>query len=245
MRSAAPAKAVWLVLHVLLFQPCSDALSCGTRRFRLSSLSSIRSTPKRFETANGYTRTSLPVSAETDNLHCYASDVTKVLKILKPETLDPTIPAMFRNKRLTFTNYWTQDDWDRHSSRSRFLRFIRGFPSSRLLRRVIPQLSVLVVWSVLAIVFQRKSVLLHRLDVPLTSLSIVSTFVAALQTLRSNQGLTRLKDARISMAKAVMLTRDTALLFSTYIYPKDKKLGLLAGKSRITRPMTVDASLTT
>jgi hypothetical protein len=91
-----------------------------------------------------------------------------------------------------------------------------------------------VTWSVLAVVFQRKSVLLHRIDVPLTSLSIVSTFVAALQTLRSNQGLTRLKDARISMAKAVMLTRDTALLFSTYVYPKDKKLGLLAGKSCIT-----------
>jgi hypothetical protein len=74
--------------------------------------------------------------------------------------------------------------------------------------------------------------LLYRIDVPLNSLSIVSTFVAALQTLRSNQGLSRLRDARFAMAKAVMLTRDTALLFSTYIYPKDKELGLLAGESR-------------
>jgi hypothetical protein len=93
---------------------------------------------------------------------------------------------------------------------------------------------VLVAWSVLAVVFQRKSVVLHRIDVPLTSLSIVSTFVGALQALRSSQGLTRLKDARIAMAKAVLLTRDAALLFSTYIYPRDKKLGLLAGKRRLT-----------
>ena len=65
---------------------------------------------------------------------------------------------------------------------------------------------------------------------PLTSLSLVSTFVAALQTLRSNQGLSRLKDARIAMGRMVLYTRDTALLFSTYVYPRDPRLGLKAAR---------------
>ena len=58
----------------------------------------------------------------------------------------------------------------------------------------------------------------------------MSTFVAALQTLRSNQGLSRLKDARRAMGRMVLQTRDTALLFATYVAPRDPKLGLLAAR---------------
>jgi hypothetical protein len=243
MRFVAATEALFCLL-LLPFQSWSDALSPGPRLFHLSS---IRSRSKLvdtvngsrlFDTVNGDTVNGqcLPstseVSTGTDNLHKYAADVAKVLKIMRPQPLDPSIPAMFRNKRLTFTNYWTQEDWDRYSSRRRFIRYIRGFLRSRLLRRVLPQLLVLAAWSALVVVLYSRSWLLRKIDVPLTSLSIVSTFVAALQTLRSNQGLNRLRDARFATAKAVMLTRDTALLFSTYIYPKDKELGLLAGESR-------------
>lgn len=92
-------------------------------------------------------------------------------------------------------------------------------------------LSVLLIWSFLVLFVQLRYALLDKFHVPLNSLSLVSTFVAALQTLRSNQGLSRLKEGRLAGGKMVLLTRDTALLFATYVYPKDKNLGLLAGES--------------
>eukprot|EP00978_Attheya_sp_CCMP212_P049505 scaffold673671_cov51-Attheya_sp.AAC.2 len=68
---------------------------------------------------------------------------------------------------------------------------------------------------------------------PLTSLSLVSTFVGLLLTSRSNQGINRLSDGRFAWGRCVRLSRDTANLFVTYVYPKDKELGLLSGKKAI------------
>lgn len=65
----------------------------------------------------------------------------------------------------------------------------------------------------------------------MTSLSLVSTFVAALQALRSNQGLARLGLARLGLARQamgsmVLHTRDISLLISAYIYPRDAQMAL-------------------
>lgn len=66
--------------------------------------------------------------------------------------------------------------------------------------------------------------------VPFTSLSMVSTFVGFCLTLRSNQGLDRLSEGRQLWGRAFIVTRDTAQLIAAYAYPKDKELGLFAGK---------------
>jgi predicted membrane chloride channel (bestrophin family) len=97
------------------------------------------------------------------------------------------------------------------------------------LKRIFPQLIVLNVWSIIAVRIARHWGF-HRLEVPLTSLSLVSGFVGVLQTLRSNQGLTRLTEARLAMGRMVLLTRDAALLISTYITPKDPVLGMRAAR---------------
>ena len=94
----------------------------------------------------------------------------------------------------------------------------------------MPQLSVLVVWSLFAVALHTKSPTFSRVDVPLSALTLISTFVAALLTLRSNQGLNRLTLGRDALGKSVFLTRDTAMLFSTYIYPKNEILGLKAAR---------------
>jgi putative membrane protein len=59
---------------------------------------------------------------------------------------------------------------------------------------------------------------------------MISTFVAALLTLRTNQGLDRLIMGRNSLGNMVFFSRDAAMLFSTYIYPKDEQLGLKAAR---------------
>jgi ion channel-forming bestrophin family protein len=66
--------------------------------------------------------------------------------------------------------------------------------------------------------------------VPLTSLSLVSTFVAALQTIRSTQGLTRLENARVAQQRMVVYTRDIALLLAAYVLPRNRAIGLKAAR---------------
>ena len=66
--------------------------------------------------------------------------------------------------------------------------------------------------------------------IPLASLSLVSTFIALLITIRSNQSLGRLAEARELWGRLFITTRDTAQMLVTYVYPKDKKLGLKAAR---------------
>jgi ion channel-forming bestrophin family protein len=138
----------------------------------------------------------------------------------------------FRCRRISFTNYWGLEEWEIHVSRRRYLRYIFGMPKSRLLRRLIPQLSVLFVWSAIAVTIgQSRPIPMNRgVHVPLTSLSLVSTFVAALQTIRSNQGLTRLDNARVAQQRMVVYTRDIALLLAAYVIPKNRAIGLKAAR---------------
>ena len=107
---------------------------------------------------------------------------------------------------------------------SGYLRCMICLPTSRMMRRIFPQLAVLLLWSVWGIRYASKVV-----KIPLTTLSLVSTFVAFLLTLRSNQGLSRLNDGRLAWGRVVLHTRDFAHLVAAYVYPKDKKLGLIMG----------------
>jgi predicted membrane chloride channel (bestrophin family) len=75
-----------------------------------------------------------------------------------------------------------------------------------------------------------RNIFVAKLRIDLSSMSLVSTFVALLLTLRSNQSLSRLKEARNALGEVVLHTREMAQLIGTSVYTKDKQLGLLAGK---------------
>jgi predicted membrane chloride channel (bestrophin family) len=64
----------------------------------------------------------------------------------------------------------------------------------------------------------------------MTPLSLLSTFVAFLLTLRSNQGLDRLSQGRSAFGSVVLHTRDFAHLLSAYVYPHDPVLAIMMGK---------------
>lgn len=158
----------------------------------------------------------------TDSLDQFEQDLTIVLKDLRMEDIDPSLPEMFRAKKgrmPPFTKSWSLEDWSKHTSRKRYISYVRFFFSSRLLRRTSPILAILMGWSTIVVITKPPVM-------PLTPLSLMSTFVAALLTLRSNQGLARLADCRLAFAEAVLYTRDMAQLISYSIYPKDNELGL-------------------
>jgi len=211
----------------------------STRRNFSFSLSSSSSTLDEF-TSNVEPKNTLPPQTPTtdsigastspryekDTLERFAKDVAIVLKVMCAAEQDPDIPDVWKSKKLSFTSIWTPEMWKEHASRWRFWRYIKSFPTSRLLRRMAPQLSAYISWCIVVVLFHGR----FRFDMPLTSLSLVSTFVGLLLTSRSNQGINRLSDGRFAWGRCVRLSRDTANLFVTYVYPKDKELGLLSAR---------------
>ena len=137
--------------------------------------------------------------------------------------------AFLKQRRLSLTNSWTLDDWARHSTRWRFLHYIRSLPTSRLLNRVAPQLSVLMIWTLVAILISPRG-LLSQAIIPLTPLALVSTFVGALLTMRSNTGLTRLSEGRMAWGTVVLQTRELSQLLSTKVYPRNSQLCILLAR---------------
>ena len=168
-----------------------------------------------------------------DSLQQFNQDVTKVIKDLRSGP-DQTVPEIFRERspHLSMAYLWTDKDWERQMSRRR--RYIRGIIfmyRSRLMKRIIPQLSICVLWSFVVSTFiMKRSSVLKLFDFSMTGLSLVSTFVAALLTLRSNQGLNRLADARSAWGRLISISRDTAQALALYVYPKNPQLGILAGR---------------
>jgi len=182
----------------------------------------------------------VPHAAQNDSIELFQMDMAKIVHKLRPFP-DKTLPAVYLSKhstRLSYTNLWTKDMWEEHSGRMRYVRALLDFHKSRLLRLMAPQLFVLVMWSVLTVsagsLMKRFLGPLHlgfaRFKVPLTPLSILSTLVAALLTLRTNTGLTRLLTGRSTWGRLLSLTRDTAQLLAAYVYPVDPQLGLLSAR---------------
>jgi len=166
------------------------------------------------------------VERSLDTIESFSQDIATVLKELRSDDLDPTMSKLFRRKTRmpNFASTWTLKDWERHTSRRRFIDYFLTFPTSRLLTRCAPQLLVVTVWSAIASWLCDAGKI--KLFLPLTTLSLMSTFVAALISMRSTQGLSRLSEGRQAFGKVVLYTRDMAQLITSNIYPKNPRLAL-------------------
>jgi predicted membrane chloride channel (bestrophin family) len=200
-----------------------------------SSVKKSRSSKKGAVGGSSATSTSSPNTSysDGDTLTRFKDDVRTILQKLRQEEEAYKVEhhqPLYRDRVPSFHSIWGQEEWKAHTSRWRYVRYLLQFPTSRLLRRVWPQMAVLLVWTASAIGMSSKHVLFARFDIGLTSMGLVSTFVAALLTLRSNQGLSRLTDARNAFAKVIQYTREMNQLIGVSVYPYDKQMGLLAAR---------------
>lgn len=179
---------------------------------------------------------------QNDSIEQFERDLTTVLKVLRRDDEDPEVPALFRSRRLSLTYSWNLEDWEQHSTRFRFVHYLRTLPSSRLLRRTAPQMTAFCVVAALASIITPPGVL-SRAVVPLTSLSLVSTFVGALLTLRSNTGLSRLTEGRVAWGNVVLNTREIGQIIATKIYPNNSQLALLLARHTSLFGWTLKAQL--
>jgi putative membrane protein len=163
----------------------------------------------------------------------FKADITTVVKETRAGDDTTLYPPSFNRStsRMSISYVWNLEMWKSHTSRIRYVRDILSLYKSRLLRRIYPTLITATLWSTLyAFVIAKRLNKVNADVVPLTSLSLVSTFVGFLLTLRSNQGLSRLGEGRDLWGRAFIVTRDTAQLLATYVYPKDKELGLTSAR---------------
>ena len=160
-------------------------------------------------------------------------DVNYVLNELRNEELDLSLKEPFgSNQRLSYTTLWDLNTWETHTSRTRYIRDIWLLPQSRLLQRILPNFILTLVWAILTTVGidtinlapEIDTTALADFDLSLTSLALISGFVATLLTLRSNQGLDRLNESRKNLEKAVLHVKDSATLVVSYIQPNDPLL---------------------
>lgn len=163
-----------------------------------------------------------------DSVSAFANDVTKVLKELRADRFDPTVPMQFHSMlRPTFAVLWNHEMWNRHTSSWRFIDAFLFWHKSALLRRVLPQLIGLLLWTYAAIrIVDNQTTMIAKVKFDMTSLSLVSGFVGSLLALRSNQGLSRMMDGRMIFGKVVLYTRDMASLVNHFVYPHNRDLAL-------------------
>lgn len=172
-------------------------------------------------------------SRGADFLEEFEADVRKVVKEIRAGDDNTLYPKSYADvkSRMSISYVWNLQMWRKHTSRLRYWRHISGMLSSKLMKRIFPLVSVFLCWAVMYVYLIANWLSPVRRDlVPLTSLSLVSTFVGFLLTLRSNQGLSRLGEGRELWGRAFIVTRDTAQLLATYVYPKDKRLGVTSAR---------------
>lgn len=175
------------------------------------------------------------VKENYDSISSFKKDSLYVLNELASGADESLSPASFDNSDLTLTKVWTLPMWEKHTNRKRYIRHLWKLLSgrSRLVQRILPQFSIYMLWSIFCLSFLSTKVVTATASVmvvPMTQLSILSTYVAFLLTLRTNQGLARLKEGRELWGRAFIAMRDTAQIFATYAYDKDNQTGLKSAR---------------
>lgn len=188
-------------------------------------------TPDSFHSAEKIS--SVP-SNGNDSLLEFSQDIRYVLRDLRGMEFDPSIPKHLigQPNTLSYSKSWTLEDWEFYNSRMRYFRYVKNFPRSRLLRRIMPQQLALLLWTILTVLIEDNFIFKGKIipKIPLSALGTISTFLAFLLTLRSNMGLSRLDEGRRLWSKVILQTREMACLISSFVYPVDKQLALLLGR---------------
>ncbi|GMI35370.1 hypothetical protein TrCOL_g6348 [Triparma columacea] len=111
---------------------------------------------------------------------------------------------------------WTLSDWKRHQATSRYFRHIVKWPISTTFRLISPVCLIFTLWSYLWIKHIMPNFFPSFL-LPLSAVSLTSSAVALLLTLRTNQSLARLAEAREGLGTLVAHSRDTAAILNAYL----------------------------
>ena len=132
-----------------------------------------------------------------------------------------------RTKGSTYSVLWDVEAWDEHISTRRYWRHLCYWYRSTTAKKVYPVAFALTAWA--ALVCWVKSHV-HEVTMPMAPLTLVSCAVSLLLTLRTNQSLTRLLEARQAWGRLGMHSRVLTGIIATRVYPVSPAAALLCGR---------------
>jgi predicted membrane chloride channel (bestrophin family) len=162
---------------------------------------------------------------EVDSRESFRADI-KRLEAARTRD-DPEVTAFKRGTAYTISVLWTPQDWDNYQAISRYWRYLRNWPFSQSMRITAPIVGFFTAWS--AVVCQAKS-WGYVWTMPLAPLTIVSSALVLLLTLRTNQALNRLMDARSAWGRSKNSLRLISSFLATRVYPVNPSAALLGGR---------------
>ena len=140
-----------------------------------------------------------------------------------PEFQDASMPGVLeRPSLLTMTRLWDADTWVQHRAIGRWWIFVKGWPSSSILKAIRLPLSALTIFAACVIALNQLLVAvgLARLTLPLAPLSLQASTVGLLLVFRNNQTHDRLKEAQRALGGLGALGREVLHLLLVHAPPE-------------------------
>ena len=175
----------------------------------------------------------LPDKGTSDALEKLRNDFNK-LKQIRPAdpSKDTSAPVAIISAGSSYTRLWTTHTWEQHSRppHRRYFRHAARWFYSTTARKIFPTVVLAVAWAGLV------SALAHRLAIvgkwiPSAGSSAVLSYLAAplglLLTLRTNQSMSRLLEARQAWGRLTLNTRSLASVAAVYLYPMNPRAAVL------------------
>lgn len=133
-------------------------------------------------------------------------------------TVDPSKVRLI-SRGSTYTRLWTHDDWHRHLSVSRYFRHILEWPTSTIAWRICPVCLLVVLWALTVKQITERSWI--SMELPFTCGLLFGQAITLLLTLRTNQSLSRVQEARGVFNGIVTAGRELASLASAYVHNEE------------------------
>ena len=124
--------------------------------------------------------------------------------VVEPEASVPLPGAIGRriSTYSTVSKLWTFEDWERHSSRGRYLVNLITWPRSTIARAMSPVLLILALWCC--------CVWNYKITVTASSLGYLASPLGLLLAFRVNSVIARFHEARLQWGQLIFVARDLA-----------------------------------
>ena len=155
-------------------------------------------------------------------------DRNRVIHVLRP--MDRTLENKVVSVESTYTQTWSKEDWDRHCSSAiyRYVRHLKFWPMSSTARRILPAVSLQVLWALVVSVVTRTIFPQLKSSMNIGANTILLAPLVLLLTLRTNASLGRMLEARGAWGRTVLHARIAAGFIVSYVIPINPRGGIAA-----------------
>lgn len=156
------------------------------------------------------------------------------LKQIRPAdpSADTSAPVALISAGSSYTRLWTASTWKAHSRppHARYFRHAARWMYSTTARKILPTVLIATAWAGLVSSAARRFPSFAAI-IPSAGSSAVLTYLAAplglLLTLRTNQSMSRLLEARLAWGRLVLHARSLASVATVYLYPMNPRAAVI------------------